>query len=101
MSRSDWILRRADAACGKVFHPNRQSAEGYRSTSYSVAIRLVHVILALYLIPAFLIVFLVGALGIMIVGVVRLFCLCEKSAFGQARSPEPDEELGERKYPGQ
>jgi hypothetical protein len=74
MSRSDWILRRADAACGKVFHPNRQSAEGYRSTSHSLATRLVHVILVLYLIPAFLIVFLVGALGIMILGVVRLFC---------------------------
>ncbi len=30
MARSDWILPRADAACGKVFHPNRQSAEGHR-----------------------------------------------------------------------
>ncbi len=30
MARSDWILPRADAACGKVFHPDRQSAEGYR-----------------------------------------------------------------------
>jgi hypothetical protein len=27
---SDWILPRADAACGKVFHPDRKSAEGYR-----------------------------------------------------------------------
>ncbi len=30
MATSDWILPRADAACGKVFHPDRQSAEGYR-----------------------------------------------------------------------
>jgi hypothetical protein len=30
MARSNWILPRADAACGKVFHPDRQSAEGYR-----------------------------------------------------------------------
>ena len=30
MARSDWILPRPDAACGKVFHPDRQSAEGYR-----------------------------------------------------------------------
>ena len=73
MARSDWVLPRAYAACGKVFHPDRQSAEGYRSTSHSLASRLVQMILALYLIPAVLIVFLVGALGIM-VGVVRLFC---------------------------
>jgi hypothetical protein len=30
MARSDWILPRADAACGKVFHADRRSAEGYR-----------------------------------------------------------------------
>lgn len=30
MARSDWILPRADRACGRVFHPNRQSAEGHR-----------------------------------------------------------------------
>jgi hypothetical protein len=30
MARSDWILPRADAACGKVFHLNRKSAEGHR-----------------------------------------------------------------------
>ncbi|MGZ3301978.1 MAG: hypothetical protein ACXVBG_13795 [Isosphaeraceae bacterium] len=30
MARSNWILPRADAACGKVFHLDRQSAEGYR-----------------------------------------------------------------------
>jgi hypothetical protein len=30
MARSDWILPRADATCGKLFHPDRQSAEGYR-----------------------------------------------------------------------
>jgi hypothetical protein len=30
MARSDWILPRADAACGKVFHTDRQSAEEYR-----------------------------------------------------------------------
>ncbi len=30
MARSDWILPRADAACGKVFHPDRRSAEGHR-----------------------------------------------------------------------
>jgi len=37
-----------------------------------LACRLVQLILALYLIPAILIVFLVGALGIMIVGLVRI-----------------------------
>ncbi len=30
MARSDWILPRADTACGRAFHPNRQTAEGYR-----------------------------------------------------------------------
>ena len=30
MARANWILPRADAACGKVFHPDRRSAEGYR-----------------------------------------------------------------------
>ena len=30
MARSDWILPRADSACGKVFHPDRRSAEGHR-----------------------------------------------------------------------
>ncbi len=38
----------------------------------SLACRLVQIILALYLIPAVLIVFLVGVLGIMIVGVARI-----------------------------
>ena len=58
-----------------MFHPDRQSAKGYRAASCSLASRLVQMILALYLIPAALIVFLVGTLGIMIVGVIRLFCL--------------------------
>ena len=43
-----------------------------RSTTHSLACRLVQIILALYLIPAVLIAFLVGALGIMIVAVVRI-----------------------------
>jgi hypothetical protein len=30
VAKSDWILPRADVACGKVFHPDRQSAEGHR-----------------------------------------------------------------------
>ena len=30
MARSDWILPCADAACGKAFHADRRSAEGYR-----------------------------------------------------------------------
>lgn len=30
MARSDWILPRADATCGKTFHADRRSAEGYR-----------------------------------------------------------------------
>jgi len=30
MAISNWILPRADAACGKVFHPDRKSAEGHR-----------------------------------------------------------------------
>ena len=43
-----------------------------RSTTHSLACRLVQIILALYLIPAVLIAFLVGALGIMIVVVARI-----------------------------
>ncbi len=43
-----------------------------RSMPQSLACRLVQIILALYLIPAVLIVFLVGVLGIMIVGVARI-----------------------------
>ena len=42
-----------------------------RSPSHRLASRLVQVMLALYLIPAILIVFLVGALGIVVVGVAR------------------------------
>jgi hypothetical protein len=30
MARSDWILPRADSACGKTFHADRRSAEGHR-----------------------------------------------------------------------
>lgn len=30
MARSDWILPRADLACGRAFYPSRQSAEGHR-----------------------------------------------------------------------
>jgi hypothetical protein len=30
MARSQWILPRADSACGKVFHPDRRAAEGHR-----------------------------------------------------------------------
>jgi hypothetical protein len=30
MARSHWILPRADSACGKVFHPDRRTAEGHR-----------------------------------------------------------------------
>ena len=30
MARSDWILPRADTACGKTFHADRRSAEGHR-----------------------------------------------------------------------
>jgi hypothetical protein len=30
MARSDWILPRADVACGRVFHADRRTAEGYR-----------------------------------------------------------------------
>jgi len=43
-----------------------------RSTTHSLACRLVQIILALYLIPAVLIAFLVGALGIMIVAVASI-----------------------------
>ncbi|WP_165221757.1 hypothetical protein [Aquisphaera insulae] len=32
MARTDWILPRAEAACHKVFHPDRQAAEGHRIT---------------------------------------------------------------------
>ena len=30
MARSRWIMPRADAACGRVFHPDRKTAEGHR-----------------------------------------------------------------------
>jgi len=39
----------------------------------SLGCRLVQMTLALYLIPAFLIVLLVGAVGILVVGVIRFF----------------------------
>jgi hypothetical protein len=39
----------------------------------SLGCRLIQMTLALYLIPAFLIVLLVGAVGILIVGVIRFF----------------------------
>ena len=42
-------------------------------TSANLACRLVQIALALYLIPAFLIVLLVGAVGMLVVGMVRLF----------------------------
>ena len=43
------------------------------STSTNLACRLVQIALALSLIPAFLIVLLVGAVGMLVVGMVRLF----------------------------
>jgi len=43
------------------------------STSANLACRLVHIALALYLIPAFLIVLLVGEVGMLVVGMGRLF----------------------------
>ena len=43
------------------------------STSTNLACRLVQIALALYLIPAFLIVLLVGAVGMLVVGMGRLF----------------------------
>ena len=43
------------------------------STSTNLACRLVQIALALYLIPALLIVLLVGAVGMLVVGIVRLF----------------------------
>ena len=30
MARSQWIIPRADAACGRAFHPDRKTAEGHR-----------------------------------------------------------------------
>ena len=43
------------------------------STSTNLACRLVQIALALYLIPALLIVLLVGAVGMLVVGMGRLF----------------------------
>ena len=44
-----------------------------RITASSLGCRLVQVVLALYLIPALLVVLLVGAVGILIIGLARLF----------------------------
>jgi hypothetical protein len=44
--------------------PSKQSSLGYR---------LIQIALALYLIPAFLIVLLVGVVGILVIGVIRFF----------------------------
>jgi len=44
-----------------------------RITASSLVCRLVQMVLALYLIPAFLAVLLVGAVGILTIGLVRLF----------------------------
>jgi hypothetical protein len=30
MATSRWIMPRADAACGRAFHPDRRTAEGHR-----------------------------------------------------------------------
>jgi len=43
------------------------------SKKSSLGCRLIQMTLALYLIPAFLIVLLVGAVGILVIGVVRFF----------------------------
>src|SRR5271157_6098903 len=43
------------------------------STGTNLVCRLVQIALALYLIPAFLILLLVGAVGMLVVGMVRLF----------------------------
>jgi len=43
------------------------------SEKSSLGCRLIQMTLALYLIPAFLIVWLVGAVGILVVGVIRFF----------------------------
>jgi hypothetical protein len=44
-----------------------------RITASGLGCRLVQMVLALYLIPAFLVVLLVGAVGILAIGLVRLF----------------------------
>jgi hypothetical protein len=44
-----------------------------RITTSSLGCRLVQMVLALYLIPAFLVVLLVGAVGVLTIGLVRLF----------------------------
>jgi hypothetical protein len=44
-----------------------------RITLSGLGCRLVQMVLALYLIPAFLVVLLVGAVGILTIGLVRLF----------------------------
>ena len=44
-----------------------------RITASGLGCRLVQMVLALYLIPAFLVVLLVGAVGILTIGLVRLF----------------------------
>ncbi len=62
------VLPRPQSANSKPVHDRNTE----RSTPQSLACRLVQIMLALYLIPAVLIVFLVGVLGIMIVGVARL-----------------------------
>jgi hypothetical protein len=44
-----------------------------RITASSLGCRLVQMVLALYLIPALLVVLLVGAVGIVTIGLIRLF----------------------------
>jgi hypothetical protein len=44
-----------------------------RITASGLGCKLVQIVLALYLIPAFLVVLLVGAVGILMIGLVRLF----------------------------
>jgi hypothetical protein len=58
------------------------------STSTNLASRLVQIALALYLIPALLIVLLVGAVGMLVVGMVRLFIrlLGATSGWSEARA---------------
>ena len=59
------------------------------SATTNCGYRLLKISLAIYLVPALLVVLLVGAIGALFVGSVRLICRFFDSSFNQSRTP-PD-----------
>ena len=82
---------------GSVLRPGESCAP---TKKRSLGCRLIQMILALYLVPALLIVLLVGAAGILVIGVIRFLTrlLGTTAAFGSGRLGFTNEKSDRRRH---